>query len=113
MPLPSDPDLFASPNLAPLLEGAPTPVLKVMMAGSELRHLQPGERLLAIEREQLRHVIETVPVVALNLLRMLAKRARNDNRRLQDADRMPTGCHGSTRRRPRSMRSPDSGTAAG
>ena len=29
-----------------------------------------------------------VPVVALNLLRMLAKRVRNDNRRLQDADRM-------------------------
>ena len=29
-----------------------------------------------------------VPVVALNLLRMLAKRVRNDNRRLQDSDRM-------------------------
>lgn len=149
MSTPPPPDIFASPNLAPLFEGAPAPVLKAMMAGSELRHLQPGERLLAqgdendalflvlegalhvripgaarsvvpvmrgecvgelslidgfevsadvyadgetlvlaIEREQLWHVIETVPVVAINLLRLLAKRVRNDNRRLQDADRM-------------------------
>ena len=148
-PTPPDPDFFASPNLAPLFEGAPAPVLKAMMAGSELRHLHAGERLLArgdendvlflllegslhvripgatrtivpvtrgecvgelslidgfevsadvfadgdavvlaIEREQLWHVIEVVPVVAKNLLRMLAKRVRNDNRRLQDADRM-------------------------
>lgn len=148
-PLPPDPDIFASPNLAPLFEGAPAPVLKAMMAGSELRHLQAGERLLAmgdendvlflvlegtlqvripgasralvpvtpgecvgelslidgfevsadvfadgealvlaIEREQLWHVIEVVPVVARNLLRMLAKRVRNDNRRLQAADRL-------------------------
>ncbi len=48
-----------------------------------------GEALvLAIEREQLWHVIDTAPVVARNLLRMLAKRVRNDNRRLQDADRL-------------------------
>ncbi len=148
-PIAPDPDIFASPNLAPLFEGAPEPVLKAMMAGSELRHLHPGDRLLAkgdendvlflvlagtlhvripgaartivsvtpgecvgelslidgfevsadvfadgevlvlaIEREQLWHVIETAPVVARNLLRMLARRVRNDNRRLQDADRM-------------------------
>lgn len=148
-PTAPDPDIFASPNLAPLFEGAPEPVLKAMMAGSELRHLQAGERLLArgdendvlylvlegslhvripggartvvpvlpgecvgelslidgfevsadvfadgdtlvlaIEREQLWHVTDTAPVVARNLLRMLAKRVRNDNRRLQDADRM-------------------------
>ena len=148
-PTPSNPDIFASPNLAPLFEGAPAPALKAMMAGSELRHLHAGEQLLvqgdendvlylvlegmlhvripgaaralvpiapgecvgelslidgfevsadvfaegeavvlAIEREQLWHIIETVPVVARNLLRMLAKRVRNDNRRLQDADRL-------------------------
>ncbi len=148
-PTPQDSDIFASPSLAPLFEGAPDPVVKAMMAGSELRELQPGERLLAngdennilylvlqgtlqvripgaartnvpvtrgecvgelslidgfevsadvvaeaealvlgIEREQLWHVIDRAPIVARNLLRMLAKRVRNDNRRLQDADRM-------------------------
>ena len=46
-PTPPDPDFFASPNLAPLFEGAPARVLKAMMAGSELRHLHAGERLLA------------------------------------------------------------------
>jgi len=147
--MPPDSDIFASPSLAPLFEGAPERVLKAMMAGSELRELQPGERLLAkgdendvlylvlegtlqvripgaartivpvtrgecvgelslidgfgvsadvfadakalvlgIEREQLWHVIEHAPMVARNLLRMLAKRVRNDNRRLQAADRM-------------------------
>jgi hypothetical protein len=46
-PTPADPDIFASPNLAPLFEGAPAPALKAMMAGSELRQLQAGEQLLA------------------------------------------------------------------
>lgn len=44
--------------------------------------------VMAIEREQLWRLMEQVPVVARNLLRLLAGRVRNDNRLLQDADRM-------------------------
>ena len=44
--------------------------------------------VMAIERDQLWHLMEQAPVVARNLLRLLAGRVRNDNRMLQDADRM-------------------------
>lgn len=44
--------------------------------------------VVAIEREQLWRLMEQAPVVARNLLRVLASRVRNDNRLLQDADRM-------------------------
>ena len=43
--------------------------------------------VMAIERDQLWRLMEQAPVVARNLLRLLAGRVRNDNRMLQDADR--------------------------
>lgn len=44
--------------------------------------------VMAIERDQLWRLMEHVPAVARNLLRLLAGRVRNDNRMLQDAERM-------------------------
>ena len=44
--------------------------------------------VMAIDRDQLWRLMEHVPVVARNMLRLLAGRVRNDNRMLQDADRM-------------------------
>ena len=44
--------------------------------------------VMAIERDQLWRLMEQAPAVARNLLRLLAGRVRNDNRMLQDADRM-------------------------
>jgi diguanylate cyclase (GGDEF)-like protein len=43
--------------------------------------------LLCIDREQLWHFLDQTPVVARNLLRILAGRVRNDNRMLQAAVR--------------------------
>jgi diguanylate cyclase (GGDEF)-like protein len=43
--------------------------------------------VIAIEREHLWMLMEQAPVVARNLLRLLAGRVRNDNRLLQDAER--------------------------
>lgn len=41
--------------------------------------------LLGIDREQLWHFLDRTPIVARNLLRVLARRVRNDNRLLQEA----------------------------
>lgn len=41
--------------------------------------------LLSIDREQLWHFLDRTPIVARNLLRVLAGRVRNDNRLLQEA----------------------------
>jgi len=46
--------------------------------------------VMAIERELLWWLMEQAPVVARNMLRMLAGRVRNDNRLLQDAERKQT-----------------------
>lgn len=43
--------------------------------------------VMAVERELLWWLMEQAPVVARNMLRMLAGRVRNDNRLLQDAER--------------------------
>ena len=43
--------------------------------------------VMSIEREQLWRLMEHAPVVARNLLRLLAGRVRNDNYLLQDAER--------------------------
>lgn len=43
--------------------------------------------VMAIEREQLWVLMEQAPVIARNMLRLLAGRVRNDNRLLQDAER--------------------------
>lgn len=44
--------------------------------------------VMAIEREQLWWLMEQAPVFARNLLRLLAGRVRNDDRLLQEADRI-------------------------
>ncbi len=46
--------------------------------------------VMAVERELLWWLMEQAPVVAHNMLRMLAGRVRNDNRLLQDAERKQT-----------------------